>query len=72
MIANEKNMVNYKVLDLAELSNFHINFVFIRFYLKKKMSLFFLLPLFRQAVNNHLIQVAQGEEEVRLSPITVT
>lgn len=36
MIANEKNMVNYKVLDLAKLSNFHINFVFIRFYLKNE------------------------------------
>ena len=34
MISN-KNFINYKVLDLVELYNFDINFVFIRLYLKK-------------------------------------
>jgi hypothetical protein len=34
MISN-KNFINYKVLDLVELYNFYINFVFIQIYLKK-------------------------------------
>ena len=34
MISN-KNFINYKVLDLVELYNFDINFIFIRLHLKK-------------------------------------
>ena len=34
MISN-KNFINYKVLDLVDLYNFDINFVFIRLHLKK-------------------------------------
>ena len=34
MISN-KNFINYKVLDLVELYNFDIKFVFIRLHLKK-------------------------------------
>ena len=34
MISNKK-FINYKVLDLVELYNFDINFVFIQLHLKK-------------------------------------
>jgi hypothetical protein len=34
MISNKK-FINYKILDLVELYNFDINFVFIQLYLKK-------------------------------------
>jgi hypothetical protein len=34
MISNKK-FINYKVLDLIEVYNFDIKFVFIRLYLKK-------------------------------------
>ena len=34
MVSNEK-VINYKVVDLIEIYNFDIKFVFIRLYLKK-------------------------------------
>jgi hypothetical protein len=36
MISNEKHL-NYKVVDLAELYNFHIKFIFIRVHNKVKI-----------------------------------
>jgi hypothetical protein len=53
MISN-KNFINHKVLDLVELYNFDIKFVFIRLYLKY-MNLF-VLHLFLRTVDlvNHL------------------